>query len=63
MTRLLALTFILLFSNNVFSQLIRTEPAFPRADEPVTVFFDASEGTGGLENCSCTVRRRRGQKI
>lgn len=34
---------------------VYTDPAFPRADQPVTIFFDATQGTGGLANCSCNV--------
>jgi len=37
------------------AQLIWTEPVFPRADDAVTVYFDASEGTAGLEDCNCDV--------
>lgn len=55
MTRLLIYSFLFLFSKNLTAQLIRTEPAFPRADEAVTIYFDATQGTGGLENCGCTV--------
>jgi glycosidase len=45
----LCLSFILLLSNIiVFSQLIVTEPPLPLATEPVTVIFDATQGSGGL---------------
>ncbi len=39
----------------VQAQLIWTEPAFPKADDEVTVYFNATEGTGGLANCNCDV--------
>ncbi len=31
-----------------YSQLIETEPGFPVANDSVTVYFDATQGTGGL---------------
>ncbi|MCO6489369.1 MAG: T9SS type A sorting domain-containing protein [Phaeodactylibacter sp.] len=37
------------------AQVVYSEPASPTADEVVTVFFDATEGDGGLENCNCDV--------
>ncbi|MEA3461771.1 MAG: hypothetical protein U9R49_07820, partial [Bacteroidota bacterium] len=38
--------FIPLFS---IAQIITTDPALPVAGEAVTVYFDATQGTGGLE--------------
>ncbi len=35
--------------------IITTTPAFPTANDEVTIVYDASEGTGGLSNCSCDV--------
>ena len=37
------------------AQITWTEPAFPRPDQPVTVYFDARQGTAGLKDCGCTV--------
>lgn len=53
----LLITTLLLFllQNTLTAQLVWTEPAFPTPSEPVTVFFDATQGTGGLANCSCDV--------
>ncbi len=31
-----------------FAQVVTTEPAFPQANQPVKIIFDASQGTGGL---------------
>ena len=39
----------------VTSQIIWTEPTFPTDNVPVTVYFDATKGTGGLANCNCDV--------
>ncbi|HHM21777.1 MAG TPA: hypothetical protein ENJ20_07105, partial [Bacteroidetes bacterium] len=39
----------------VYTQIVWTEPPFPTDQEPVTVFFDATEGTAGLANCGCDV--------
>lgn len=38
-----------------YGQLVWTDPVFPRPDQPVTVYFDARQGTGGLKDCGCTV--------
>ena len=38
-----------------FAQAVWTEPFFPRPNQPVTVYFDAAQGTGGLKDCGCTV--------
>ncbi len=39
-----------------FSQAaVWSEPLFPRPWEPVTVYFDARFGNGGLKDCNCTV--------
>jgi 1,4-alpha-glucan branching enzyme len=45
----------LLLSNLLPAQVVYTEPFFPKADQPVTVFFDASKGTAGLKDCACDV--------
>ncbi|MCP3931008.1 MAG: T9SS type A sorting domain-containing protein [Bacteroidetes bacterium] len=37
------------------AQLIYTDPVFPKADSEVTVYFDATQGTGGLAGCNCDV--------
>ncbi len=39
----------------LFSQVVLTDPVFPTDDEPVTVFFDATQGNGGLAGCNCDV--------
>jgi len=38
-----------------FAQAVWTEPFFPRPNQPITVYFDATQGTGGLKDCGCTV--------
>lgn len=38
-----------------FAQAVWTEPFFPRPNQPVTVYFDAAQGTGGLKDCGCTI--------
>ncbi|MEO1261828.1 MAG: alpha-amylase family glycosyl hydrolase [Bacteroidota bacterium] len=53
---LLLTTFLSLFFFASFNaQIVWTEPAFPTDQEPVTVFFDATQGTGGLAGCNCDV--------
>lgn len=52
---LLLFVFVTLIFVDLNAQLIWTDPAFPKVDDEVTVFFDAKEGTGGLENCNCDI--------
>ena len=49
---LLALLFL---SIGLPAQLIWSEPFFPKQSEPVTIYFDATQGTGGLAGCNCDV--------
>lgn len=37
------------------AQIITTEPAVPTLDQPLTITFDATQGTGGLADCNCDV--------
>ena len=37
------------------AQLVYTDPFFPKLNQPVTIFFDATQGTGGLKDCNCDV--------
>ena len=46
---------LLCISATLHSQLIWTDPVFPTPSQPVTVYFDATQGTGGLANCNCDV--------
>jgi hypothetical protein len=39
----------------ICAQLLRVEPAFPRDGDEVTIYYDATQGTGGLANCNCDV--------
>ncbi|PHI18140.1 hypothetical protein CEQ90_19535 [Lewinellaceae bacterium SD302] len=39
----------------LFAQLIVTDPVVPQVDQPVTITFDATQGTGGLADCDCDV--------
>ena len=56
MPRIFPLLFALLcFANFAQSQIIWAEPVFPTAGQPVTIFYDATQGTGGLANCGCDV--------
>lgn len=56
MNKLLALSLTGLFAPlYLFSQIIWTEPVFPTSGQPVTVFFDATQGTAGLAGCNCDV--------
>lgn len=46
---------LLFFTFGLNAQLITTVPAAPTDDQAVTITFDATQGTGGLENCDCDV--------
>jgi Alpha amylase, catalytic domain/Secretion system C-terminal sorting domain len=37
------------------AQVVATSPVFPTADQAVTIYFDATQGTGGLADCNCDV--------
>ena len=50
------LSFILLLSfTGLSAQLVWTDPEFPTANDAVTIYFDATQGTGGLADCNCDV--------
>lgn len=56
MRRLLFSLFFIIFSIPLSTaQVIWTEPVFPTPSQPVTIYFDAAKGTGGLNNCNCDV--------
>lgn len=47
--RYLTLILVLFFfSATARAQVVTTDPAFPTIDQPVTVYFDATQGSGGL---------------
>ena len=53
MKLLLPLFFLLAYSLD--AQLVTTDPAVPTADAPLTITFDATQGTAGLRDCGCDV--------
>ncbi len=46
---------LILFGFLLKAQVITTDPVFPTANDEVTIYFDASQGTAGLEDCNCDV--------
>lgn len=49
---------LLSFSFGIFflaQAQIYTEPTFPSENDKVTVYFDATKGSGGLKDCNCDV--------
>ncbi len=55
-TLLRFLTFVLLlWANTLAAQVIYTDPYFPKLNQPVTIYFDATQGSGGLRDCNCDV--------
>lgn len=55
MCRLLLFSLIFLFLLPLNAQIIHTDPPFPSEDQPLTFTFDASLGSGGLEDYTGTV--------
>ncbi len=43
---------LLLASSWLSAQLVSSDPIFPKASDPVTLTFDATQGTGGLAACN-----------
>ncbi|MCB9264864.1 MAG: T9SS type A sorting domain-containing protein [Lewinellaceae bacterium] len=56
MYRSLSLFFLFLLSAiSLKAQVVYSDPSSPTADEEVTLYFDATQGDGGLANCGCDV--------
>ncbi|MBK8490244.1 MAG: T9SS type A sorting domain-containing protein [Saprospirales bacterium] len=53
--RLSLLFVFILTALGLQAQLVWTDPPFPRQNEPVTIYFDASQGNAGLDGCNCSV--------
>lgn len=53
-TLLLAAAFFVL-QPSLQSQVVWADPVFPTENDPVTIYFDAAQGSGGLEGCNCDV--------
>ncbi|MEZ4959417.1 MAG: alpha-amylase family glycosyl hydrolase [Saprospiraceae bacterium] len=45
----------LVFHQFMTAQVIWADPAFPTASQPVTIYFNATQGSGGLAGCNCDV--------
>ncbi len=43
------------FATSTDAQVIWADPVFPTESDAVTIYFDATEGSGGLANCNCDV--------
>ncbi|MCB0566352.1 MAG: T9SS type A sorting domain-containing protein [Phaeodactylibacter sp.] len=52
---LLLFLFAILSAIRLQAQVVYSDPAAPNPDEEVTIFFDATQGNGGLQNCNCDV--------
>ncbi len=46
---------LLCFATTVHAQIIWADPVFPTENQSVTIYYDATQGTGGLTNCNCDV--------
>lgn len=56
MFRFITHLFLLLcFAKTAQAQVIWADPLFPTEGQPVTIYFDATQGSGGLANCNCDV--------
>ena len=47
--------FTILHSHFLYNQILVSTPNFPKENESVTIFFDASKGTAGLKDCACSI--------
>ncbi len=52
---LILLPFAVFFQGQISAQVIWADPAFPTPSQPVTIYFDATQGSGGLAGCNCDV--------
>jgi len=51
MNKIVPITLISLFAGLFLNgQVVVTDPELPSANNPVTIYFDATKGTGGLED-------------
>ncbi|MFB9864816.1 DUF4961 domain-containing protein [Rufibacter immobilis] len=58
--RLLGLLLLLIIVQAVQAQVVTVSPAFPVQNEPVTITFDATKGSGGLANATGDVYAHTG---
>lgn len=47
--------FTIFHSHFLYNQILVSNPNFPKENESVTIFFDASKGTAGLKDCGCSI--------
>lgn len=47
--------FLFFYSLLLHSQLLVTNPDFPKENESVLIYFDATQGTAGLKDCACSI--------
>lgn len=52
---ILHLFLLLCLAGSTQAQIIWADPVFPTENQAVTIYYDATEGTGGLANCNCDV--------
>jgi hypothetical protein len=55
LSRFFVFLLLAMCSSLSFAQVVWTVPTFPTADDAVTIYFDASQGTGGLAACNCDI--------
>ena len=53
--KLTLLYFLVIGWNALAAQVVFTDPIFPKVDDAVTIFFDATQGDRGLANCNCDI--------
>lgn len=46
----ISILFIFIFIHSAMSQVVTSDPAFPVESDPVTIYFNANEGSGGLSD-------------
>ena len=55
MKHLICLLVLSTFSSVLLAQVVWTDPVFPKVSDGVTIFFDATQGSGGLAGCNCDI--------
>jgi hypothetical protein len=55
MSKFYVFLFLLSYSFSLHSQLLVTNPNFPKENESVIIYFDATQGTAGLKDCACSI--------
>ncbi|MDX1940633.1 MAG: alpha-amylase family glycosyl hydrolase [Saprospiraceae bacterium] len=51
----ITILFLVFCNISLSAQVVYTDPYFPKLNQAVTIYFDATQGSGGLKDCNCDV--------